>query len=123
MNTFKFFIYFVLLVLTLYSCNKEKEDAPLYDSAKNTNNSKASKIDASYLFDDNNYLIKGSDNIALFNFKEKLQTKSRNFLRLARNEIFARNGYIFKDSSLSFFFQSTGWYKPVSNFNPTNLSP
>ena len=32
-------------------------------------------------------------------------------LKLARNEIFARHGYIFKDKKLQEYFKSTSWYK------------
>ena len=32
-------------------------------------------------------------------------------LKLARNEIFARHGYIFKDKGLQEYFNSTTWYK------------
>lgn len=38
---------------------------------------------------------------------EKLSKKE---LRLARNEIYARHGYIFKDKSLKKYFNSTDWY-------------
>lgn len=37
-------------------------------------------------------------------------TKSR--LRIARNEIFARYGRIFKDKELQQYFESTSWYEP-----------
>ncbi|MCE2570537.1 YARHG domain-containing protein [Motilimonas eburnea] len=35
-------------------------------------------------------------------------------LNLARNEIFARHGYIFKSKPLSFYFNSTSWYRPTT---------
>lgn len=35
---------------------------------------------------------------------------SKEQLRLARNEIFARHGYIFKDSTLNDYFMSKSWY-------------
>lgn len=41
-------------------------------------------------------------------------------LRLARNEIFARHGYIFNSSDLKEYFESQAWYEPTvssDNFN------
>jgi len=36
------------------------------------------------------------------------------YLSLLRNEIYARNGYIFKDVRLKAFFNQMPWYKPIS---------
>ena len=36
------------------------------------------------------------------------------YLSLLRNEIHARNGYIFKDAGLKAFFNQMPWYKPIS---------
>ncbi|WP_203363357.1 YARHG domain-containing protein [Bacillus sp. REN10] len=46
-------------------------------------------------------------------------TKSE--LRLARNEIFARHGYMFKSKDLQNYFNNQSWYSPNPNFNG-NLS-
>jgi len=35
-------------------------------------------------------------------------------LRIARNEIFARHGHVFKDPALDKFFRGKKWYKPVA---------
>lgn len=40
---------------------------------------------------------------------KKLSAKK---LRLARNEIYARHGYIFKDAGLKKYFEAKSWYKP-----------
>lgn len=45
---------------------------------------------------------------------EKLSKKE---LRLARNEIYARHGYIFKDKSLKKYFNSTDWYNGTIKAN------
>lgn len=42
--------------------------------------------------------------------EEELQNLDANSLRLARNEIFARHGYIFNDEGLKQYFNSTSWY-------------
>lgn len=42
-----------------------------------------------------------------------LQDKSQRQLRLIRNAIFARHGYIFKDEELDRYFRKFDWYKPL----------
>jgi hypothetical protein len=36
------------------------------------------------------------------------------YLSLLRNEMYARNGYIFQDEDLKAFFNQMPWYKPIS---------
>jgi len=43
-------------------------------------------------------------------------------LRLMRNEVFARNGYLFKDPELQKYFAGKAWYKPNSDFKSENLN-
>jgi hypothetical protein len=43
-----------------------------------------------------------------------LSGMSADDLRLMRNEIFARRGYIFNDAGLRDYFQAQAWYRPVS---------
>jgi hypothetical protein len=38
-------------------------------------------------------------------------------LRLARNEIYARHGYVFKSQDLQTYFSSKSWYHPDSSFD------
>jgi hypothetical protein len=47
--------------------------------------------------------------------KEELQEKTLSFLTYARNEIFARHGYIFEDLDLSAYFTHQTWYEKSSN--------
>lgn len=47
------------------------------------------------------------------NYPEDLSTLSYEALRLLRNEIFARNGYLFSDGYLRGYFNKYKWYKPV----------
>lgn len=44
--------------------------------------------------------------------KEQLERKTATELRLLRNEIFARKGYVFKDAILNDYFLKKNWYKP-----------
>ncbi len=56
---------------------------------------------------------------------EDLAGLSSGTLRLARNEIYARHGYIFTDETLQNYFNSKSWYKgttPASNFNENVLN-
>lgn len=41
-----------------------------------------------------------------------LKPKSRWWLSLLRNEIFARKGFLFKDGDIKDYFDKEGWYKP-----------
>ena len=50
------------------------------------------------------------------------QPFSKQMLRLMRNEVFARHGYIFKDTKLNDYFSSQKWYKPDRNFNSNQLN-
>ncbi len=65
-------------------------------------NRKSQKPVSSYILDnsDSCYLTEGD-----------LQGLSKNELRLARNEIYARHGRIFKDEQLQSYFDSMSWYK------------
>ncbi|MBI5216647.1 MAG: YARHG domain-containing protein [Ignavibacteriae bacterium] len=42
-------------------------------------------------------------------------------VRLMKNELFARHGYVFKDTSLSNYFAKQTWYKPNNEFEPNML--
>ncbi len=51
-----------------------------------------------------------------------LAGKTANELRLGRNEIYARHGRKFNDSSLQSYFNSCSWYKAKSSYNYSNDS-
>ena len=48
-----------------------------------------------------------------FDFAVDLSGKSYLELRLLRNEIYARNGYLFKDAALRGYFNTFNWYQPL----------
>ena len=52
--------------------------------------------------------------------KSDLQKSSLKELRVMRNEIFAKHGYIFKDQDLTEYFSQFDWYKPTEQ-NVDNL--
>jgi hypothetical protein len=49
--------------------------------------------------------------------KENLVLLDKNLLRLARNEILARHGYMFKDKELAKYFAAESWYRPDPKYN------
>lgn len=51
--------------------------------------------------------------------EEDIATLTKAQLRLARNEIYARHGYVFKSADLQKYFSSKSWY----NANPSYNSP
>lgn len=59
--------------------------------------------------------------------KEKLGSMtgvsvSGSFSQDAVNEIFARNGYVFRTASIKAYYESKSWYKPDPNFSMSELS-
>jgi len=52
-----------------------------------------------------------SDKIVRLDYEELIKKESSE-LRIIRNEIFARHGYIFKSQDLKDYFSSKDWYKP-----------
>ncbi len=49
--------------------------------------------------------------------EQELEPKSKEELRLIRNEMFARKGYIFKGKDLQNYFSKQKWYEPNSNIS------
>ena len=47
---------------------------------------------------------------------------SGSFSQDAVNEIFARNGYVFRTASIKAYYESKSWYKPDPNFSMSELS-
>ncbi len=60
--------------------------------------------------DDSLYLLPNSDAIKLH--ESDISWLSEDDLRLARNEIFARHGYVFKSDELESYFSEKSWYFP-----------
>lgn len=56
------------------------------------------------------FILPDSDTIKLTS--EQVKELSNDDLNIAKNELYARHGRIFKDSFLSSYFQGTTWYKP-----------
>ncbi len=69
-------------------------------------------------YDANGYVLAESSSKLLT--EADLAGLSKSQLQLARNEIFARHGRIFKKQELQKFFESKTWYKPSSTYNYKN---
>lgn len=59
----------------------------------------------------NTYILENSDKEYLSESTIKALSKKQR--RYARNEIYARHGYIFKDKALKKYFSKKAWYKPT----------
>ena len=89
-----------------------------------TNHSKKIVADTSPIenedaYDDNGDVSGGEENTGDYIFEDsvsrylegsELKKLSKKELRLARNELYARRGYIFEDEELSAYFSSKSWY-------------
>lgn len=74
----------------------------------NSNDNKVKDKAAEKLDNAGDYIFPNSDKEYLD--KKDVKKKSAEDLRLARNEIFARHGYIFKAEDLQQYFNSKSWY-------------
>lgn len=88
----------------------------VYDDGKaptevNGNGGQTSKTSAS----SNDYIFKDSDKTYLM--EDDLRGKTKDELALARNEIFARHGYVFTDETYKKYFSSKSWYTPNSSYD------
>lgn len=65
-------------------------------------------------------------NLVEYPFKDRYEWRDKNLskqtLRLMRNEIYARHGYIFKDIELQNYFSKQSWYKPDKSFEVQRIS-
>ncbi|MDF2985368.1 MAG: hypothetical protein K0R50_878 [Eubacterium sp.] len=67
-----------------------------------------------------NYIIPSSNKVVLS--EKDLYELSAYSLDIARNEIFARHGYVFKNESYADYFSTMPWYKKNSKFKESMLS-
>ena len=65
-----------------------------------------------------NYILQNSGTAIVTD--ADLQGMSKEQLRLARNEIYARHGRQFNDTTLQNYFNSCSWYKAKANYNYSN---
>jgi hypothetical protein len=80
-------------------------------SSQEDTSSNVSEKNSDYIFQDSSN-IKPTDS--------ELKSLSKETLSLARNEIFARHGYIFQTEPYKSYFNSKTWYKPDASFKGTD---
>ena len=93
----------------------EEESKKAKETTKDTSNYKAGTDDSSVLAKSSKKYIDDDD----------LDGMSSSELRLARNEIYARHGCIFKDKKLQKYFEGKSWYTPridVDDFDTSDLN-
>ncbi|MED4050383.1 TcaA 3rd/4th domain-containing protein [Priestia megaterium] len=66
------------------------------------------------------FILPGSDSYKLS--YSDISSLNSGELRLARNEIYARHGYVFKSKDLQAYFYGKSWYTPDSLFRDSYLS-
>lgn len=66
------------------------------------------------------YIFKDSDKSYLT--ENDVKNMSKDKLALARNEIFARHGYVFNDEQFKKYFSAKSWYVPNSSFDGSDSS-
>ena len=65
--------------------------------------------------EDNDYILSDSDKKYLS--AEDVKNLSKDELAIARNEIFARHGYVFKMEEYKNYFEGKTWYKENPSFS------
>ena len=89
------------------------------DNGDDYNNNNTTKNDVNYYIEkykDRDFIIPNSDSVKLT--YTDLNSLSVEELFIARNEMFARYGYIFNnDDNLAKFFESKDWYSPDPNYS------
>jgi hypothetical protein len=69
---------------------------------------------------DKSYILPGSNRKLLT--RSELEALTKKELNFARNEIFARHGYIFKKDVYREYFSKQDWYSEDPNFSESNLN-
>lgn len=85
----------------------KKDDSNVKDSKANETNSK-------------DYILPNSDKEKIS--EEEIAKFNLSTLSLARNEIFARHGYVFTTPEAKNYFEKKAWYKPDPSYNGENLN-
>ncbi len=78
-----------------------------------SNNNPPSDFSSEYIFPESDYVRLTMSELELLTPKQ---------LRLARNEIYARHGYIFESDDLRIYFSKKSWYFPNPNYNSSLLN-
>ncbi|WFD12427.1 YARHG domain-containing protein [Tepidibacter hydrothermalis] len=114
------YLIVIILIVSLTGCKDieidDKKQNKEYIEDKSINN----KIESDRKENLSEYILSNSDKDKLV--LSDLENLSDWELKLARNEIFARKGYVFKDKKLKEYFESKSWYEADSFYKAENLS-
>lgn len=96
-------VYYTVSKIASY---KEDEDVkkPSSESAESTENKEE-------VVNEDDYILPNSDKAYVT--EDELKKLTQEELRIARNEIMARHGRIFRDPTLDAYFRSKEWYQPT----------
>ena len=96
-----------------------EKPAPAQNNAQNYNNqnSAASSYSGSYIFPDSSWRRLTNSEIAATLRQRSGTPVSGSFAQDAINEIYARNGYIFRTDYIQAYYESQPWYRPNPYFD------
>jgi hypothetical protein len=78
------------------------------NSPEKNNDKRSNTVSSEYILADSDKKVLGEEDIAGI---------SKEQLRLARNEIYARHGYVFKSQDLQKYFSSKSWYHEDNSYD------
>ena len=87
-----------------------------------SSSSQQSSGSGDYIFPDSSSRYLGADEVYQRLSSMSGSPVSDSFGQDAVNEIYARNGYVFRSSSLSAYYQGKSWYRPDPSFDPSDLN-
>lgn len=91
--------------------NDSNNDSSVNDRSDNDESDEVPDLSAEEEYDEHDdYILDSSD--SRYITKSEISWMSKKELRLARNEIFARHGYIFNSRDLRDYFSDKNWYEP-----------
>ena len=91
---------------------EEQEQAAKTTEEKNSSEGQTKNNEGEYIFSDSN---------SRYLSEEEIRNVDADKLKIARNEIFARHGYIFNDEELNQYFNSTSWYQGTVRSDQFNM--
>ncbi len=112
-------IYEIISNSTSIVASDKKDTSKWYkiyeDGRTPTEVSKTSEEKAKTTTNSSDYVVKDSDKNYLT--EDDMKKLSKEQLALARNEIFARHGYVFNDDLFKKYFTEKSWYVPNSSYD------
>lgn len=129
MNKKLFIIFIIILIIIISGCSTKTGNKSVTNtdntvnpsgSVDNGDQAATNAINPEFSLGKGDYIIPDSDKRKLT--ENDLQGLSKQNIDLARNEIYARHGYIFKTALYKNYFEKKSWYKPDMNFSESIFS-